>query len=128
MKALLDTHAFLWWNTDDPALSTQARAVIADGRNEIYLSAASVWEIVIKSARGRLLLPSAPAVYIHDRMRLNRFHPLPILIQHAIQVDGLPAYHQDPFDRLLIAQSQVEGMALITGDKDIQQYRLETIW
>jgi PIN domain nuclease of toxin-antitoxin system len=128
MKVLMDTHTFLWWNTDDPQLSLRAREVIADGQNEVYLSAASVWEIVIKTARGRLVLPEPPAQYISSRMSLYRFQPLPVHNSHAMQVYELPLHHNDPFDRMLIAQSQMELTPLVTKDEDILRYELETIW
>lgn len=128
MKVLMDTHTFLWWNTDDPLLSTRAREVIADGRNEVFLSAASVWEIVIKTAKGRLILPEPPGIYIASRMNLYRFQPLPVQISHAAQVYELPPHHNDPFDRLLIAQSKLEAIPLVSGDEDILQYDLEAIW
>ena len=128
MKILMDTHTFLWWNTDDPRLSARAKEIIADGRNEVYLSAASVWEIVIKTAKGKLILPEAPTQYIASRMSLHRFRPLAVQMSHAVQVYELLSYHNDPFDRMLIAQSQVESMPLVTGDEDIRHYDLETIW
>jgi PIN domain nuclease of toxin-antitoxin system len=128
MKVLIDTHTFLWWVTDDPFLSMHAREILADGRNEVYLSAASVWEIVIKTAIGRLILPESPAQYISSRMSLNRFRPLPIQISHAAHVYELPPHHNDPFDRMLIAQSRLESMPLVTRDEEIQRYDLETIW
>jgi PIN domain nuclease of toxin-antitoxin system len=113
---------------DDPSLSLHAREIIGDGQNEVYLSAASVWEIVIKTARGRLILPEAPARYIFSRMALYRFRPLPVQISHAAHMSELPPLHNDPFDRMLIAQSQLESMPLVTKDEDIQGYELETIW
>jgi PIN domain nuclease of toxin-antitoxin system len=128
MKALIDTHTFLWWNTDDPLLSEHAKEIIADGKNEIFLSAASVWEIAIKTAKGRLVLPEAPAQYISSRMNLYRFQSLPVQISHAAHVFELPVYHSDPFDRMLIAQSRIESLPLITKDEDIRRYDLETIW
>jgi len=128
MKVLLDTHTFLWWNTDDPQLSLHAKEVIANGENEVYLSAASVWEIVIKTSKGRLILPEAPAQYISKRMGLYRFQPLPIQISHAAHVFQLPPLHNDPFDRMLIAQSQMETIPLITKDEDIRRYTLDIIW
>jgi PIN domain nuclease of toxin-antitoxin system len=128
MKVLLDTHAFLWWITDDPALSLHAREIIADGKNEVYLSAASVWEMVIKTAKGKLILPEAPAQYISTRMSLYRFRPLPVQVSHATHVYGLPSHHNDPFDRMLIAQSQLESMPLVTKDEEILRYEVETIW
>ena len=73
MKVLLDTHTFLWWNTEDPLLSVHAKEIIADGKNEVFLSAVSVWEIMIKTAKGRLVLPESPAQYISNRMSLVSF-------------------------------------------------------
>lgn len=128
MRVLLDTHAFLWWNTDDPQLSLRAREIIANGENEVFLSAASVWEIVIKTAKGKLVLPEAPTQYIANRISLYRFRPLPIQISHAVHVYDLPPRHNDPFDRMLIAQSQLESIPLVTIDEDIRRYDLETLW
>jgi PIN domain nuclease of toxin-antitoxin system len=128
MKVLIDTHTFLWWNTEDPLLSVHAKEIIADGQNEIFLSAASVWEIVIKTANGRLILPESPAQYISSRMSLYRFRSLPVQISHAVHVYELPPHHNDPFDRMLIAQSRLESLPLVTMDEDIRRYDLETIW
>ena len=128
MKALLDTHTFLWWNKDDPQLSLPAREFISDGQNEIFLSAASVWEIVIKTAKGKLILPEEPSTYIAARMSLYQFQPLTIQIRHTLSVYNLPPYHTDPFDRLLIAQCMVESMPLISADPNIRHYGLDVIW
>jgi PIN domain nuclease of toxin-antitoxin system len=128
MKALLDTHTFLWWNLDDPQLSEKARNFISDGRNEIFLSAASAWEIAIKAAKGRLILPEAPDQYVANRMRYHRFKALPIEISHALHVFDLPQIHTDPFDRLLIAQGQMESMPILTADSEIGSYPIEIVW
>jgi PIN domain nuclease of toxin-antitoxin system len=128
MKVLLDTHTFLWWNTEDPQLSSRAREMIADGQNEVFLSAASVWEISIKTAKGKLVLPEVPSQYILSRMGLYRFRPLPVQISHAVRVYDLPRHHDDPFDRLLVAQSQVESIPLVSADAEIQKYEVEVIW
>ena len=128
MRALLDTHTFLWWNMDDPRLSPRARQVLADGSNEIYLSAASAWEIAIKTARGRLILPEPPTSYVPNRMALHHFLHLPIQVSHALQVFKLPDLHQDPFDRLLVAQSQLEELPILTVDETIARYEVEIIW
>jgi PIN domain nuclease of toxin-antitoxin system len=128
MRALLDTHTFLWWNMEDPQLSIRAREIIANGENEIFLSAASVWEISIKAAKGKLVLPEPPAQYIANRMGLYRFQPLLIQISHAARVYDLPHHHDDPFDRMLIAQSQVEGIPLLSADSEIRKYEVEVIW
>jgi PIN domain nuclease of toxin-antitoxin system len=128
VKYLLDTHTFLWWNLDDPQLSPQAKEIIADGSNEIFLSAGSAWEIAIKAAKGRLILPEPPTQYVAERMSLYRFQSLTVQISHACQVYQLPPHHHDPFDRLLIAQSQLESLPLLTGDNIISRYEIETIW
>lgn len=128
MRLLLDTHTFLWWNTEDPRLSSRARALIADGTNEIFLSAASAWEISIKAAKGKLVLPEVPAHYILTRMGLYRFRPLPVQISHAARVHDLPRYHDDPFDRMLIGQSQVESLPIISADPQIREYEVDVLW
>jgi len=128
MRLLLDTHTFLWWNTEDPQLSSRARELISDGQNEVFLSAVSVWEISIKAAKGKLVLPEPPAQYISNRMGLYQFQPLPVQIVHAVRVYDLPRHHDDPFDRLLIVQSQIESMPLISVDADIRKYDVEVVW
>ena len=127
MRYLLDTHTFLWWNLDDAQLSPQARELISSGDNEIFLSAATAWEIAIKTARGRLTLPEEPARYISERMSLHGFQPLAVQIHHAAQVYKLPLHHADPFDRLLIVQSQVESLPLISVDAEIRKYEVEVV-
>jgi PIN domain nuclease of toxin-antitoxin system len=128
VRALLDTHTFLWWNLDDPQLSATAREFIAKGSNEIFLSAASAWEIAIKAAKGRLSLPASPDQYVADRLRLHRFSTLSIELSHALHVYQLPAIHQDPFDRVLIAQSLLEDLPILSGDPEIGRYEVEVIW
>ena len=128
MRAILDTQPFLWWNMDDPQLSNAAREFIGDGKNEVFLSAASAWEIAIKCARGRLTLPEVPGHYVADRMVTQHFLPLPVQISHALQVFNLPYIHQDPFDRLLVAQSQLEDLPILTADTLIPQYGVSIIW
>lgn len=128
MKALLDTHTFLWWNLNAPELSAVAREVIATDQNEIFVSAATAWEISIKYGKGRLELPESPEQYIANRLQLHQFTALPIQLSHAAGVHQLPAIHQDPFDRLLIVQSQLEAMPLITADPEIAKYGVAIIW
>lgn len=128
MRALLDTHTFLWWNLDDPQLSETAREFIAAGGNEIFFSAASAWEIAIKAGRGRLELPQPPDEYVAHRMRLHRFSSLPIELSHALEVYRLPDIHMDPFDRMLIAQSRLEDLPLLSADPEIARYAVEIIW
>jgi PIN domain nuclease of toxin-antitoxin system len=128
MKALLDTHTFLWWNMDDPQLSPGARAFIGDGHNELYFSAACAWEIAIKAARGKLALPERPEKYVAACLALHRIQALPVQLSHALRVYDLPELHRDPFDRLLVVQSQMERLPILTADENIRRYAVETIW
>lgn len=128
MRVILDTHTFLWWNIGDQRLSALARAAIADGRNEVLVSVASIWEVAIKAAKGKLDLPDDPESYVADRMRRNRWLALPIDERHALRAATLPMIHADPFDRVLIAQAQLESLAILTTDPAITRYDVETIW
>jgi len=128
VRALLDTHAFLWWNMGDPHLSDRAREIIAAGENEIWFSAASAWEIALKAGKGRLLLPEQPWEYVLRRLALHGFRALAVEVQHALAVSELPVVHSDPFDRLLVVQSRAEGLPLLSADPDIARYDVEVIW
>ena len=114
----LDTHVLLWWLADDVTLSQTIRATISDGKNLMFVSVAAAWEMVIKSALGKLDIPSD----LEAALTANRFQPLPITIPHALAVVDLPHHHNDPFDRLLIAQAKVEGLTLVTRDEQIKKY------
>ena len=128
MRVLLDTHAFLWWVTDDAHLSSRARAIIADGDNELFLSAASGWEMAIKTRLGKLHLPDNPASFVFEQLKINAIEPLAIQMTHALRVYSLPGHHRDPFDRILVAQAQVERMPIITADPQVAQYDVEILW
>jgi PIN domain nuclease of toxin-antitoxin system len=128
MRALLDTHAFLWWVIDSPELSQSARSVIGDSTNELYLSAASGWEIAIKTKLGRLEIAGDPEKLIPEQMVLNAISGLPVQMSHALHVFQLPDLHRDPFDRILIAQARLEEIPIITRDSAISQYDVEIIW
>ncbi len=128
MKALLDTHVFLWWITDDPQLPSHVRGIIANGNNELFFSAASCWEIAIKAELGRIKLPHKPDVFISEQLIANAVQGLPIQLSHALHVFNLPSHHRDPFDRIIVAQSQLEKLPVITSDKLIAKYRVEIIW
>ncbi len=128
MKALLDTHTFLWWITDNPRLSSRVRKIIGDGKNELFLSAASGWEIAIKAQLGRIKIPDKPELFISEQMVANAIQGLPIQISHAVHVYNLPVHHRDPFDRMLVAQSQLEGLPILTDDLQISQYPVKVIW
>lgn len=128
MKLLLDTHAFLWWIADDPRLAPSARAMVADPANELFLSAASGWEISIKCRIGKLSLGEAPEIFVSRHLTANAIQPFPVRMEHALRVFSLPPLHRDPFDRLLVAQSQLEGMPLVTADPLLSQYGIEVRW
>lgn len=128
MRALLDTHVFLWAIAADERLSERAREVIEDGANEIMFSAASAYEIAWKAARGRLQLPESPETFVLDRLDRLGFEPLPVSVRHAVRAAALPHHHADPWDRLLVAQAGDEGIPLITADAMIARYDLDVLW
>jgi len=128
MNALLDTHAFLWTVTDDPRLTRAARSVIADGANRIFLSVVSMWEIVPKAHAGKLHLTGSAASFLVDQMTRNSLSALDVSPRHVLQVAKLPRQHRDPFDRLLVAQAQVENLPLISADAHIRRYAVPVIW
>ena len=128
MKLLLDTHAFLWWITDDGRLSEAARRAISDRDNEVFFSAVSAWELAIKAGIGKLTLNEDLSGFVHEQLLENRFAPLPLTLEHALRVRDLPGHHQDPFDRALIAQVQVEGMRLVSRDTILSRYPVDVLW
>jgi PIN domain nuclease of toxin-antitoxin system len=119
---LVDTHALLWWLTDDPALSKTAREALADPATDVRVSTASVWEIAIKRALGKLTAPDD----LPDHIEAAGFAWLPISAEHAWRVRELPPHHRDPFDRLLVAQCLTEGMPIVSGDARFGAYGVET--
>jgi PIN domain nuclease of toxin-antitoxin system len=128
MKALLDTNAFLWWLGKKDRLTAQAYEIIQDLENEIFLSVACVWEIMIKTRSGKLILPDSPELYIPSRIAHYGFQLLPIEMKHVLQLRVLAEHHRDPFDRILVAQSQVEQLPIITSDPIIPKYSVQVIW
>ena len=128
MKAILDTHVFLWWVLDNPKLSKTAQDFIANPNNSIYLSAVSGWEMAIKWSIGKLTLPAQPDVFVKQQLEINNFNSLPIQMAHGLYVHELPEIHKDPFDRLLIAQSKIENSLLISADSFFQKYSVSLLW
>ena len=118
MELLLDARALLWWLADDPRLGRHARAEIAKHSNSIYVSAAAAWEIATKRAIGKLEAPGRIAAWIDE----EGFLELPISVAHAVRSVELPAHHRDPFDRLMIAQAQLEDLTLVARDDRIDAY------
>jgi PIN domain nuclease of toxin-antitoxin system len=128
MKVLLDTQAFLWWIANDPRLSARARQIMAAPEAELLLSVASGWEMAIKSRLGKLKLPTDLQGFVAEQLRINAIQTLPIQMTHALHVFTLPDLHRDPFDRLLVAQAQLEKLPILTGDPLIAQYLVTVIW
>ena len=127
MKLLLDTHAFLWLISNQK-LSQRASDAFLDTSNQLFLSAASYWEICIKRSVGKLVLAEGWEQSLEREMRANDIRWLPIERAHCQAIIELPWIHRDPFDRLLIAQAREEGMAILTADEYIPQYGIATIW
>ena len=127
MKVLLDTHVWLWSLSEPGRLSREARRILASRRNAVHLSAVSAWEIAIKVAVGKLDLPEPPGSYVPTRMARQGLIPLVVTHAHALAVATLPLHHRDPFDRLLVAQSLVERLSLLTADPAFAPYGIEII-
>lgn len=127
MKVLVDTHCWLWALSRPEALNAEAAALLGDDETEVVLSAASVWEIAIKSALGKLKV-TATDDSVFDIIEQQQVTRLPILHSHARHVASLPAHHSDPFDRLLIAQAQVENLPIVTADDQFLRYEIEVVW
>lgn len=128
MKLLFDTHIFLWWITDAPELSDTAREVIGNGNNMLYWSAASSWELSIKYALGRLPLPEPPDKFIPPELVKNHIESLSVIDAHAFQAGQLPLHHRDPFDRMLVAQAQLESLVLLSNDEKLSLYDVQMQW
>jgi PIN domain nuclease of toxin-antitoxin system len=128
VRVLLDTHALLYWALDSDRLSARARDVFEDPRGELLWSAASSWEVSIKFAMGRIRLAKAPRELIPDLLRTQRIGSLPVEHAHAFRVAELPPHHRDPFDRLLVAQAQVERLPILSRDRALRDYDVEVLW
>ena len=122
MRLLLDSQALLWWMEDSPRLGRHARDSIADPASIVWVSAAVAWEIVVKTALGRLVIKEPPQICIPREMEHQAFQPLPVSNTHAFAVAALPNHHRDPFDRMLIAQAKTEGLTVVTADAMFARY------
>ena len=127
MAFLLDTNCWLWLQTDRKRFDPGLLEALAAPSSRRYLSAASVWEIAIKHALGKLPLPEPPAIYVPERMRVSRVQELAITCAQALAVGVLPHHHRDPFDRVLVAQARLEGLTLVTGDPVFVRYDVRLI-
>jgi PIN domain nuclease of toxin-antitoxin system len=128
VRLLLDTHAFLWWIGDDPRLSRRAAALIADGANQVQVSAASAWEIAVKKGLGRVEIPEPIDRFLIAQLEANAFLPLPIHMRHALGLASLPDVHRDPFDRILVSQAVAEGLTLVSEDPMLRRYPVAVEW
>jgi len=125
MRLLLDTHALLWWLSDDEKLSAKVRLLIEDPANQVYVSAVSGWEISIKQALGKLDVDTSKLI---DEVENNGFTLLHVSFKHGIKAGTLPSHHRDPFDRMLIAQAQLEALKLVSVDSCFVAYDVTLIW
>ena len=128
MKALLDTHAYLWWLIEPELLSPVARDILLDKDNQLVFSVVSGWEIAIKAHMGKLELPGDPEHLIPHHLRLDGIEIIPVQLSHALHTYHLPDHHRDPFDRLLVAQAQLERLPVITADPLLTRYDIQILW
>lgn len=128
MRLLLDTHALLWAVEDPRRLSPTARRRIEQGRNRVFVSLASLWELAVKSSAGRLETTRPLDVIFEDALELQGFEPLDVQVRHAIRLAKLPDLHHDLFDRMLVAQAIEERCTLVTHDRALQSYPVELLW
>ena len=128
MRILLDTHVFLWSCLEPEKISDSARGLLEDRANELLLSAVSSWEIAVKVASEKLVLPAPPARYVPSRLAAMGLTPLPVEHGHVLRVSQLPSHHDDPVDRVLVAQSQLEDAILATGDPQFLPYDVDVVW
>lgn len=128
MNILLDTCTFLWLVSDGPELSQNARRLFVDPANDVYLSVASAWEIIVKHNLGKLPLPELPHDFIKNNRVRHRIETLPLDEAAVLQLSRLPEYHKDPFDRILICQAIAGGMAILTPDTHINRYPVRVEW
>lgn len=128
MNFLLDTHAFIWWDREPERLSPRVYAACENKDNQLYLSIASIWEMQIKVDSGKLAFQQPLAEIIDHQTRENGITILPVSLPHLWQLATLPAYHNDPFDRMLVAQANADKLVLITADRHIARYSVELFW
>ncbi|HEX8382066.1 MAG TPA: type II toxin-antitoxin system VapC family toxin [Sphingomonas sp.] len=128
MRLLLDTHAVIWWWMDDPILRDDTRKAMADAANEVFVSAATGWEIATKVRKGQLPELRARVPTFHDDIVQERFRHLPITVRHGVHGGSLPGAHKDPFDRLIAAQALLEGLTVVTRDPEIAAFGCEVLW
>ena len=125
MKLLLDTHAFLWWLADSRRLKPEVRASIAEPSALVHVSAASIWEVAIKARLGKI---KPGTKHLDEEITANHFSELEISARHAVAAGNLPLHHDDPFDRMLIAQAELEDLTIVTHDEAFAAYKVPILW
>ena len=125
---MLDSHAFLWVGIGDDRLPGPVRDLIADARTKVVVSVATTWDLTLKALAGKLVLPASPAEHFAEHIDEFGYELLPVHQRHVTALPELPAIHQDPFDRILVAQALVEDLDLVSGDERIRRYPIRTIW
>ena len=128
MQYLLDTHVLIWWITSDKRLSQKAHDMIMPHRNTLFWSVVSTWEISIKHSLGRLVFEEPPEELLPFELERNRLETLLIMNEHAFRAGQLPRHHRDPFDRMLVAQAQIESIGIISNDQKLRQYDVNVLW
>ena len=127
MRALLDTHTFLWAISSHPSLSRRAEQIFV-GPSDLWLSIVSMWEILIKAQIGKMPLPKPVGPYVVKKLTENRIETLPLTLDHVLKLERLPIHHNDPFDRILVAQAIEERIPIVTADPAFSRYPVEVIW
>ncbi|MBI3408989.1 MAG: type II toxin-antitoxin system VapC family toxin [Planctomycetes bacterium] len=128
MRILLDTHAFLWWDHDQKKLSLNARTAIGDPNNALLLSVGSIWELIVKIQIGKLTLTNSVSDLVLRQHQVNGVGVLDIRKEHVLALEQMPLHHKNPFDRILIAQANVESATLVSADPIFSQYRVTVLW
>lgn len=128
MRLLLDTHTFIWWLDGASSLSHDAKAAIEDDANDVFVSAASAWEIATKHRLGKLARASAVAADVAGCIAIQGFIELPVTVQHGQRAGALPGNHRDPFDRMLIAQAMIDDLILVSNEAPFDAYGVRRLW
>ncbi|MDD1414551.1 type II toxin-antitoxin system VapC family toxin [Dolichospermum sp. ST_con] len=128
MKVLIDTHVFIWWTSDSQKLSLLVYNLLGDSNTQVFLSVVSIWEMQIKLSLGKLQLKTALPELIEDEIKRNRIKLLPLDLSHIYALNNLSNHHRDPFDRLLISQSQSEKLVIVSIDAKFDGYEIERLW
>jgi PIN domain nuclease of toxin-antitoxin system len=126
MQLLIDTHVLIWFLEGNKSLSKPHRQIISDSQNDVFVSIASLWEIAVKISLGKLTL-AKPLADVIKQIAVENIEVLPILPKHTLQVSTLPFHHRDPFDRIIVAQSQVENLPIVTNDIEFSHYGIKLL-